>query len=114
MESILIKIKALSTCKTKINYGIELRKLIEKEFKIFNFLNSGIFYVNSLTGAIYCHVSDCEANKGGTIQKLADKLGITDKINSTDKSNLRKTVKKEIKENILIALEKIEEKKKTK
>ncbi len=50
MESILIKIKALSTCKTKINYGIELRKLIEKEFKIFNFLNSGIFYVNSLTG----------------------------------------------------------------
>ena len=56
------------------------------------------FYVNSVTGAIYCHISDCEANKGGTIQKLADKLGITDKINSTDKSNLRKTVKQEIKE----------------
>ena len=56
------------------------------------------FYVNSVTGAIYCHISDCEANKGGTIQKLADKLGITDKINSTDKSNLRKTIKQEIKE----------------
>ena len=37
MESILIKVKALNTCKTKINYGIELRKIIEKEFKMFNF-----------------------------------------------------------------------------
>lgn len=56
------------------------------------------FYVNSVTGAIYCHISDCEANKGGTIQKLADKLGITENINSTDKSNLRKSFKQNIKE----------------
>ncbi len=50
MESILIKVKALNTCKTNINYGIELRKLIQIEFEINNFLNSGIFYINSIIG----------------------------------------------------------------
>lgn len=50
MESILIKIKAINTCKININYGIELRKLIQREFEINNFLNSGIFYINSAIG----------------------------------------------------------------
>ena len=50
MESILIKIKVVNSCKININYGIELRKLIQKEFEINKFLNTGIFYNNSIIG----------------------------------------------------------------
>lgn len=50
MESILIKVKALNTCNVNINYGIELRKFIQKEFQLSNFTNSAFFTINSNLG----------------------------------------------------------------
>lgn len=50
MESILIKVKVLNTCEIDINYGIEIRKFLEKEFEIKKFINSGFFKKNSFSG----------------------------------------------------------------
>lgn len=94
MEIIEVVKKLGKYKKVGIQYKIETCPFCNEENK----KKKDKFYINSLTGAIYCHISDCEANKGGGIEKIANKIGITDKIDVKDKNDLRKIVKQEIKE----------------